>query len=241
MSNAQQSTSGTVLVVDDDPHIRDVLRFALEKAGFAVTEAADGAEALERFEHDSPDALVLDVLMPGPDGIEVCRRLRAGSNVPIVFLSSRDDEVDRIVGLELGGDDYVTKPFSPRELVARVRAVLRRAAAVRVGQGATAAEPQRVLRHGRLVLDTDRHEVRWHGRLVELTATEHGLLRALMGFPGKVYTRDELIDAVWGAGYAVSYRTVDSHLRHVRQKIKDAGGEALETVHGVGYKLGPCR
>jgi two-component system, OmpR family, response regulator len=242
MSSAQQSPSGTVLVVDDDPHIRDVLRFALAKAGFDVVEAGDGAEALERFESVRPDALVLDVLMPGSDGIEVCRRLRARSDVPIVFLSSRDDEVDRIVGLELGGDDYVTKPFSPRELVARVRAVLRRSSAAGEAKGGAASDASpRVLEHGRLRLDADRHEVRWDGRLVELTATEHGVLRTLLGFPGKVYTRDEFIDAVWGHGYSVSYRTVDSHVRRVRQKIAEAGGQALETVHGVGYKLGACR
>jgi len=233
-------TSGhTILIVDDDAHIREVVRFALEKEGFGTVEAADGREALERYETDRPDLVVLDILMPEMDGTEVCRRLRAASTVPIVFLSSKDEEIDRILGLEMGGDDYVTKPFSPRELVARVKAVLRR-----VGQAAEArvpgdAEP-RVLRHGRLRLDLDRFQAFWDEGEVVLTVTEFGLVRTFLGYPGKVYTRQELMDGAYGEYTVVSDRTIDSHVRRVRRKFAEAGSDPVETVHGLGYKLGPC-
>src|SRR5204862_5088986 len=167
----------TILVVDDDAHIREVIIFALEKAGFRTIEAADGQQALERFAREAPDLVVLDIVMPELDGTEVCRRLRRGSHVPIVFLSSKDEEIDRILGLELGGDDYLAKPFSPRELVARVRAVLRRVAPA---AGAAPCERQ-TLRHGRLALDLDRFTVSWDGRDAPLTVMELGVLRTLLG------------------------------------------------------------
>lgn len=239
----------TILIVDDDPHIREVVRFALRKAGYAIVEASDGAEALARFDADAPDLIVLDILMPEMDGTEVCRRVRATSATPIIFLSSRDDEIDRIIGLELGGDDYLTKPFSPRELVARVRAVLRRTQALAQGappssadaSGAEAGREPQVLSHGALKLDLDRFEARWREIVVVLTVTEFGLLRTLMGYPGKVFSRDELIDGAYGFNHIVTDRTIDSHVRRLRRKFAEVGGEPIETVHGVGYRLGDCR
>jgi two-component system OmpR family response regulator len=236
-----------ILVVDDDPHIREVIRFALEHAGFRVAEAADGRAALRMFAETRPALLVLDIMMPEMDGTEVCRTLRSGGGgdgsgrVPIVFVTSRDDEIDRVVGLEIGGDDYVVKPFSPRELVARVRAVLRRAApgepapprAASVGAAATE------LRVGPLRLDLDGWRASWGGREVVLTATEFGILRTLARHPGKVFSRNELMDGAYAEANVVSDRTIDSHVRRVRQKFAEAGGDPVETVHGVGYKLKP--
>lgn len=221
-----------ILVVDDDPHIREVVRFALEKAGYEVALAGDGAEALRVVERQPPDALVLDVLMPEQDGLEVCRTLRArGARMPILFLSSRDDELDRILGLELGGDDYVSKPFSPRELVARVKAQLRRLQPV--------SEPSaKIVRRGALLLDPDRHLCSFAAREVVLTVTEFALLHALAGQPGKVYTRDELVDRAWGPGHALTDRTIDSHVRRIRRKLEAVGaGDPVETVYGLGYRL----
>lgn len=224
-----------ILIVDDDPHIREVLRFALEKDGFSVREAVNGAQALERHAAERPDLIVLDILMPEMDGTEVCRRLRRDHATPIVFLSSRDDEVDRILGLELGGDDYVTKPFSPRELVARVRAVLRRGTSA-VAEGEAAP----VMAHGRLRLDAESFKVWWAETEVVLTVTEFGILRTLLRRPGKVFSREELINAAYDFHNVVSDRTVDSHVRRLRAKLAAAGADAVETVHGVGYKLGNC-
>jgi two-component system OmpR family response regulator len=226
-----------ILVVDDDPHIREVVRFALAREGFTVAEAADGAEALRAFDALHPRLVVLDVLMPELDGTEVCRSLRRRSAVPIVFLTSKDDEVDRVVGLELGGDDYVTKPFSPRELVARVKAVLRRAEGAKAPPEATG---ERLLRHGRLQLDLDRFHALWDGREVVLTVTEFGLLRTLLAFPGKVYTRDELMERAYAEETVVSGRTIDSHVRRLRAKFAALGAEPVETVHGLGYRVGAC-
>lgn len=227
----------TILIVDDDPHIREVIRFALKKDGFATVEAENGEQALARFQESPPDLVVLDIVMPELDGTEVCRALRRVSAVPIVFLSSRDDEVDRIIGLELGGDDYVTKPFSPRELVARVRAILRRGK----------SEPREApplgghgLEHGRLRLDLDRYSALWQGREVALTLTEFGILRTLLGSPGKVFSRDQLMDGSYQDYRVVSDRTIDSHVRRVRSKFKALGADPIETLHGIGYRLGPC-
>jgi two-component system OmpR family response regulator len=229
-----------ILIVDDDPHIREVVRFALEKEGFATAEAGDGREALVRFAADRPALVILDILMPEMDGTEVCRKLRAACSVPIVFLSSKDEEIDRILGLELGGDDYVTKPFSPRELVARVKAVLRRgtlAAEAAAGEGTPETEE---LRHGRLRLDLDRFQAFWDDGEIVLTVTEFGLLRTLLGYPGRVYSRQELMDGAYQEHTVVSDRTIDSHVRRLRRKFADAGADPVETVQGVGYKLGPC-
>ncbi len=235
------SAKATILVVDDDPHIREVVRFALRKAGFEVIEAHDGAQALERFAADSPDLLVLDIMMPEMDGTDVCREIRKTSRTPIIFLSSRDEEIDRILGLELGGDDYITKPFSPRELVARIRAVLRRLVPEPKPEASAKAAKTNTLEHHQLRLDMDRFEAFWGQQQVVLTVTEFGLLRTLMGYPGKVFSRDELIDGAYGYNNVVTDRTVDSHIRRLRRKFADVGGEPIETVHGVGYKLGACR
>ncbi len=230
-----------ILIADDDPHIREVVRFALENAGFLTAQAADGQETVERFTQLRPDLLILDIIMPEMDGTDVCRQIRLNSTTPIVFLSSRDEEVDRIVGLELGGDDYVTKPFSPRELVARVKAVLRRAemarSAIEAGQK---LKPEKILRHSSLELNLDRFEAHWDGKPVALTITEFGIVRTLLSYPGKVFTRDELISGAYNYDNIVTDRTVDSHVRRVRRKFALVGGDPVETVHGLGYRLGPC-
>ena len=225
-----------VLIVDDDPAIRDVLRIALIQAGFQTVEAADGAAALAQFAAARPDVVVLDVMLPELDGTDVCRALRQRSAVPILFLSSRDAEVDRIVGLEIGGDDYLTKPFSPRELVARVRALLRRVA--RTDAPAAPAIPR--LAHGRLRLDLDSLRVTWDGQDLSLTATELGILRTLLARPGRVFSRDELMDRAYATERVVSDRTIDSHVRRLRAKFAAVGAAPIETLPAFGYRLGPC-
>lgn len=227
----------TVLVVDDDAGIREVVSFALRKSGYAVVTAENGAQALSSFASERPALIVLDILMPELEGTEVCRRIRAsehGRSTPIVFLSSKDDEVDRIVGLELGGDDYLSKPFSPRELVARVRAILRR--------GAPLAEPATTprLRHGRLALDGEQYKAFWDAQELVLTLTEFGILKTLLARPGKVCRREHLMDQAYELHKVVSDRTIDSHVRRVRAKFASIGVDPIETVHGIGYKLGPC-
>ena len=231
------SQTAAILIADDDPHIREVVRYALGREGYRTLEAANGAEALAMFERGGVDLVILDILMPEMDGTEVCRSLRARSRVPLIFLTSKDDEIDRIVGLELGGDDYVTKPFSPKELVARVRAVLRRAGGA---QGAPAGAASRRLRHGRMEIDLDRCLVQWDGKEIVLTATELGLLRTLAARPGHVFSREELMRQAYEDETHVSGRTIDSHVRRLRAKFLDAGGEPIVTVHGIGYKLGEC-
>jgi two-component system, OmpR family, response regulator len=223
-----------VLVVDDEKRIREVVEYALVKAGYRVTTAADGEQALAAFEADPPDAVVLDVMLPGSDGLAVCRRIRARGGTPILFLSARDDEVDRIVGLELGGDDYLTKPFSPRELVARVRAVLRRFESA----AGTPVAARRTLRHGDLVIDPERHEVSHAGRRVVLTATEFALLAALFERPGVVFTRAQLMRRAYDTDVHVTERTLDTHVRRIRAKFRALGADPIETVHGVGYRAG---
>jgi two-component system, OmpR family, response regulator len=235
------SKPNLILIADDDPHIREVVRFALEKAGFRTAQTADGRETVEQFLSLHPDLVVLDIVMPEMDGTEVCRQIRMQSATPIIFLSSRDEEIDRIVGLELGGDDYVTKPFSPRELVARVKAVLRRAEISReTTDFAKTPVPEKILRHGKLKLDLDRFEAHWDGKPVVLTITEFGIIRALLSHPGKVFTRDELISGAYTYDNIVTDRTIDSHVRRVRRKFAQTGADPIETVHGLGYRLGPC-
>ncbi|HWH77155.1 MAG TPA: response regulator transcription factor [Candidatus Binatus sp.] len=226
-----------ILVVDDDAHIREVVQFALEKAGYEVVEAGDGQKALELFKKTNPNLIVLDITMPEWDGLAVCREVRKSSDVPILFLSSRADEVDRIVGLEIGGDDYVTKPFSPRELVARVQVILKRTRAKPV-----AAAQAKELRCGAVRLDLPGHSAYWNEKKVLLTATEFALLKTFLAAPELVFSRDQLMDQAYDGGISVSDRTIDSHIRHVRGKYARAGcKELIETVHGVGYRLGPCR
>lgn len=227
----------SILIVDDDPHIRELLAFALSKAGMTTVEVEDGEAALSAAERHAPDLVILDINMPRMDGLETCRRLKARGDVPVLFLSSRDDEIDRVLGLELGADDYVVKPFSPREVVARVGAILKRAGAVRAEKPVAAA-----VALGRLRLDPDGWQAHWADVPVALTATEFQLLRVLAATPNKVFTRDEIIDRLHGPGFAITDRTIDSHIRHVRQKFAAAGGEdVVETRPGIGYRLGPCR
>jgi two-component system OmpR family response regulator len=224
-----------ILVADDDPHIREVICFALEKAGMTTAAVADGAAALREFNRRTPELLVLDVGMPEMDGLEVCRQVRRSSDVPILFLSARDEEIDRILGLEMGGDDYVTKPFSPRELVARVNVILRRARAM---PQAEAAEP---LRHGRLSLDPASRSAAFGDAPLSLTAIEFAMLRSLLARPAYVLSRGELMKASHAINIHVADRTIDSHIRNIRAKLAAAGSaDAIETVHGIGFRLGRC-
>ncbi len=227
----------TILIVDDDPHIRQLLAFAFAKAGLATREAPDGEAALAAVAADPPDLVVLDINMPRLNGLDVCRRLRAQGDLPILFLSSRDDEIDRVLGIELGADDYVVKPFSPREVVARVQAILRRAGAPR-----PPAEPDAGLSRGRLRLDPESWSAWWGEAEAPLTVTEFGILRALASAPSRVFTRDAIIDRLHGPGFAITDRTIDSHIRNLRAKFAGLGGhDVIETRPGVGYRLGPCR
>lgn len=227
----------TILVVDDDPHIRQLLVFALGKAGLDAIEAGDGEEALVAVEAHAPDLVVLDINMPRMDGLEVCRRLRALGETPVLFLSSRDDEIDRVLGIELGADDYVVKPFSPREVVARVMAVLRRTA----GRPPAVQDAAAPIRHGRLTLHPDGWRADWAGVEVPLTVTEFTVLRTLLSMPARVWSRDAIIDRLHGPGFAVTDRTVDSHVRNLRAKFAGVGGvDVVETRAGVGYRLGAC-
>lgn len=224
-----------ILIIDDDPQIRDVLRIALKQAGFEVAEAGDGAEGLAKARRGSADLIVLDIGLPEMDGLELCRQLRPEQDTPILFLTARDDEIDRVLGLELGGDDYVTKPFSPRELIARIRAILKRAAPAQVNGSEQ-------MTRGALTLDAGRHLCRVAGQPVTLTSREMALLSHLMARPDHIATKAQLIDAVYGPSIHVSDRTLDSHLRNLRAKLADAGCEgAIETVHGVGVRMGPCQ
>jgi two-component system OmpR family response regulator len=225
----------SILVVDDDPHIRDVVRFAFEKTGMNISIATDGKEALRQFDRNVHDLIVLDVGMPEMDGLEVCRQIRKIAETPILFLSARDEEIDRILGLEIGGDDYVTKPFSPRELVARVNAILRRT------RSAPPPPEANAFKHGDLGIDTDSRTANFKNKPVALTALEFSILRTLMGRPGFVFTRELILDAAYAGNIHVADRTIDSHIRNIRAKMAAAGGESvIETVHGVGFKLGRC-
>ena len=226
----------TILIVDDDPHILEVIAFALGRAGFATVTAKDGLGALALQADVRPDLVILDINLPEMDGLDVCREIRRSSQVPILFLSSRDEEVDRIVGLEIGGDDYVSKPFSPRELVARAKAILKRSQAAPPPGGGDC------LTMGGVALWPDRHAAGFDGAQVALTATEFRILKAFLDRPQVVRGRQALIDIAYDPGIHVSDRTVDSHIRHIRAKFQDAGcASVIETVHGVGYKLGTCR
>jgi two-component system OmpR family response regulator len=227
----EESRMPTILVVDDDAHIREVVQYALAREDYTVVTAADGREALERIRAGGIDLLVLDVLMPELDGLAVCRRVREHAPIPIIFLSSRGEEIDRILGLELGGDDYVAKPFSPRELATRVKAVLRRA------QGHSGAAPAgELITHHRLEMNIPCHELRVDGTKIELTVTEFNVLRALLERPGHVLTRSQLIDRVRADDYHITERTIDTHIRRIRSKLRTHGLDPIATVHGLGYK-----
>ncbi|MQQ10643.1 response regulator [Epibacterium sp. SM1979] len=226
-----------VLVVDDDPNIREVIAFALQKAGYTVEFSVDGSSGLQHARQNAFDLIVLDIGLPEMDGLEVCREFRKSSDVPILFLTARDEEIDRVLGLEIGGDDYVTKPFSPRELVARIKAILKRTK----GQQVKIKERQ-PLRHGKVELDTARHFCAFDGRSVALTASEFALLEHMLERPQVVLSRQSLIDAIYGPNIHVSDRTVDSHIRNIRRKLAEAGcAESIATVHGVGLRMGSCQ
>lgn len=220
-----------VLVVDDEPNIVDLCRLYLEREGFAVDQAGDGERALELATELQPDLIILDLMLPKLDGYEVCRRLQAEGSMPIIMLTARDDDVDKIVGLELGADDYVTKPFNPRELVARVKAILRR------------LDPQPIdrlqesLTVGDLQIDPARREVEVAGLQVELRPKEFDLLLAFAENPGIVLTRERLLDRVWGYQVHIQTRTVDVHVGHLRKHLAGSGTVSIETVTGLGYKL----
>ncbi|CDX26041.1 Transcriptional regulatory protein ChvI [Mesorhizobium sp. ORS 3324] len=225
-----------ILVADDDPHIREIICFALEKAGMKTAAVADGAAALEAVERRAPDLIVLDIGMPEMDGLEVCRRLRQRSDVPVLFLSARDEEIDRILGLEMGGDDYVTKPFSPRELVARVNVILRRARPVAVEK----ADDQQ-LAHNKLALVPASHAASFDGKPLVLTAIEFAIVKGFLARPQHVLGRDAVMANAYQSNIHVSDRTVDSHIRNIRAKLAAVGCvDAIETVHGVGFRLGRC-
>jgi DNA-binding response OmpR family regulator len=226
--------SSTILLVDDEDAVQKLLAYPLERDGFRVIQARDGEEALERFEREHVDLVVLDLMLPKLDGLEVCKRLRAGSAVPIIMLTARDDELDKVLGLELGADDYITKPFSIREFRSRVRALLRRAATARPD------DPQEEIEANGLRIDLARREVFVHDRPVrQLTYVEFELLRTLASHAGRVYTREQLLQALWGGSEYREPRTIDVHVRHLREKLErdPHDPEFILTVRGVGYRF----
>jgi DNA-binding response OmpR family regulator len=218
-----------ILIVDDEPAIIQLARLYLERDGFKVEAAATGKDGLARQESHKPDLMILDLMLPDIDGFEVCRQLRAKSNVPVLMLTARKEDVDRIVGLELGADDYLTKPFNPRELVARVKAILRRSQP-------GAAKPIESVTVGNLNIDMTRHEVTANGRPVTLRTKEFALLAALAQNLGIVLSREKLLEMVWGYDYYGETRTVDVHINHLRDKIAGSGAD-IETLRGSGYKM----
>lgn len=222
-----------ILVVDDEPHIVELVRYNLTHAGFTVEGACDGLDALDRARTNPPDLVILDLMLPGVDGLEVCRRLRREAGVPILMLTAKVSEHDRVLGFEAGADDYVTKPFSPRELVARVHAILRRAH--RPDNFGIEAR----LSLGRLALDVAAHEVRVGGRLIELTPKEFDLLHLLMRHPNQVFTREILLERIWGYEYGDSTRTVEMHISRLREKLRDDPDAPtfIATLRGTGYRL----
>jgi DNA-binding response OmpR family regulator len=226
--------SSTILLVDDEDAVQKLLAYPLEREGFRVLQARDGEEALERFAEERVDLVVLDVMLPKLDGLEVCKRLRAESAVPIIMLTARDDELDKVLGLELGADDYITKPFSIREFRSRVRALLRRAAAA-----VPMPETGEVISANGLTIDLARRAVEVRGEPVQLTYVEFELLRILALHPGRVYSRRMLLEALWGSADYREPRTIDVHVRHLREKIERDPGEPeyILTVRGVGYRF----
>jgi DNA-binding response OmpR family regulator len=226
------ATSARILVIDDDAHIRELTTLYLEKEGFAVSSATDGPAGIDAVRREEPGLVVLDLMLPGMSGYDVCKAIRAESNVPIIMLTARDEDVDKIVGLELGADDYLTKPFNPRELVARVKAILRRAEHA----GASPTKNDHVIRVGALAIDKQRREARLGETEMTLRTKEFDLLSALAESAGIVLTREQLLDRVWGYNFYGETRTVDVHVQHVRAKLVDSG-VSIMTVRGVGYKL----
>ena len=226
--------ASTILLVDDEDAIQKLLTYPLEKEGFRVVQARDGEEALSRFASERIDLVVLDIMLPKLDGLEVCKRLRQTSSVPIIMLTARDDELDKVLGLELGADDYITKPFSIREFRSRIRALLRRAAAPRQG-----TPEEDVIETDGMKIDVPRRTVEVDSRIVQLTYVEFELLRTLASNPGRVFTRQALLEALWGGSQYREPRTIDVHVRHLREKLErnPAEPELIFTVRGVGYRF----
>lgn len=220
-----------ILVIDDEPKIIQLTQDYLENAGFSVISAGDGERALAVIRDEQPDLVVLDLGLPGMDGLDVCRSIRKTSNLPIIMLTARDEETDKLVGLELGADDYITKPFSPKELVARVRSVLRRSELVQEGR--------EVFRVGDVTLDLPRMQVTVSGEEIELTATEFQLLQALASQPGRIFTRSQLLNAVHGVAIESYERAIDAHIKNIRRKLEPFPHEPryIQTVYGVGYRF----
>ena len=222
-----------ILLVEDEESYREPLTYQLTREGYEVTTAADGDEALTAFQRSAPDLVLLDLMLPGRSGVEVCRELRKTSAVPVIMLTAKDGEIDKVVGLELGADDYVTKPYSFRELLARIRAVLRR------GSESATQEEASVVRAGAVEMDVDRHEVRVDGQDVSMPLREFELLELFLRNPGRVLTRGQLIDRIWGADYVGDTKTLDVHVKRLRAKIEadPVHPQLLVTVRGLGYKL----
>ena len=225
------SASDTILVVDDEQRIIDLARMYLEQDGFQVRSVTNGTSARRMILQDKPSLVVLDLMLPGMDGLEVCRRVREQSDVPIIMLTARSDDIDKIVGLELGADDYLTKPFNPRELVARIKAILRRA-----DRAGAQAEAVPALSIGNLRIDPQRRRIEIAGEVVELRMKEFDLLQHLAQNKGVVFSRDRLLNVVWGYDFVGETRTVDVHIAHLRHKLRGMTPK-IETVWGVGYKL----
>lgn len=240
MASAPLPSACRVLVVEDEPSIAENVEYSLRTEGFAVTVVGTGEEALERFGEVSPGFVILDVGLPGMSGFDVCRELRHHSSVPVLFLTAREGEIDRVVGLELGADDYVVKPFSPRELAARVRAILRRTgAATDSAKPKGAGQSSAAISAGKLVVDPDRRRATWAGNDLTLARYEFGLAEVFARHPGRVYSRDQLMDLVWDEPEAALDRTVDAHIKSLRAKLRDAGApeDLIVTHRGIGYSL----
>lgn len=222
-----------ILVVDDDLDIRTIVKATLEKDGYSVFLAETGLDALAKLERVNPDIVVLDIVLPDLSGTEVCTKIRAMSDVPIIFLSGKSDDIDRIIGLELGADDYLTKPFNPRELSARIKAILRRTIMI----SNTNKGEEKILSCGELTLNLEEFRVFWASTEITLTKTEFLLLKTLVRHPGRVYSRAELMHGAYDSDVYVSDRTIDSHIRRLRNKLNDLGASPIKTIRGVGYKI----
>jgi DNA-binding response OmpR family regulator len=220
----------TILVVDDEQRIIDLAQMYLEQEGYTVSSATDGTVAFRKILNEKPNLIVLDLMLPGMDGLEICRRVRAESDVPIIMLTARNDDIDKIVGLELGADDYLTKPFNPRELVARVKAILRRT------DRKSSSDSNSAISFDNVVIDPERRIVQVDGKSVDLRMKEFDLLLLLAKHPGRVFSREKLLEIVWGYDFAGETRTVDVHIAHLRHKLNGMKA-TIDTVWGVGYKL----
>jgi two-component system OmpR family response regulator len=236
MNLVKNNRAPQVLIADDHPNIRSIVRFALEKEGMSVVEVGDGVQALQLLKSRNFDLVVLDVMMPELDGFSVCRKVREANHVPILFLSSRDEEFDRILGLELGGDDYMAKPFSPRELILRCHAILKRVLGKK-DQPLKHSDESSRMAVGQYHLDCDQYLFGTEMKYCPLTMTEFKIVKAIMQHPKKVFTRDELLDLAYGHAVVVTDRTIDTHIRRLRKKLHEIALDPIETVHGIGYRL----